>query len=249
MNRRVNMPKMRIDKLLSNMGFGSRREIKADIKLGKITINGIVARDSSVSIDTQTDKVEYLDELVEYKEFIYIMMNKPQDVISATTDSKDQTVIDLLPHKYAALDPFPVGRLDKDTEGLLLITNNGKMAHNMLSPKKHVEKLYYALVSGSKLTESDVAAFKKGIFLEEDHYKCLPAKLNIIETGETESKCEIIIEEGKYHQVKRMFEALDKKVTYLKRMSMGPIKLDANLNLGEFRELNEDEMELINQYL
>ena len=249
MNRSVDMPKMRLDKLLANMGFGSRREIKADVKLGKITINDITARDASVVINTEVDKVQYLDELVEYKEFIYIMMNKPEDVISATVDKHDQTVIDLLPQKYAALDPFPVGRLDKDTQGLLIITNNGKMAHNMLSPKKHVEKLYYAIVEGDKLNANDITAFKKGIFLEDDQYKCLPANLRIIEANDKESKCELIIEEGKYHQVKRMFEASGRKVTFLKRMSMGPIVLDKNLDLGEFRELNAGEMALLEQYL
>ena len=146
------MAKMRIDKLLSNMGYGSRREIKSDLKMGKITVNGITAKDPSSMIDTESDKVMYLDDLVEYREFVYIMMNKPQGVISATEDSREETVIDLLPDSYKAFSPFPVGRLDKDTEGLLIITNNGKMAHNMLSPKKHVKKLYYAHVSGNGLT-------------------------------------------------------------------------------------------------
>lgn len=243
------MSKMRIDKLLSNMGYGSRREIKSDLKMGKITVNGMTTKDPALVIDTESDRVMYLDDLVEYREFIYIMMNKPQGVISATEDSREDTVLDLLPDNYKAFSPFPVGRLDKDTEGLLIITNNGKMAHNMLSPKKHVKKLYFADVSGARLTEKDVLDFNKGIFLKEDNYKCLPAVLKILEASENESKCEVIIEEGKYHQVKRMFEASGRTVTFLKRMSMGPIKLDSSLAPGDFRELDDIEMQLLEQYL
>ena len=243
------MAKMRIDKLLSNMGYGSRREIKSDLKMGKITVNGITAKDPSSMIDTESDKVMYLDDLVEYREFVYIMMNKPQGVISATEDSREETVIDLLPDSYKAFSPFPVGRLDKDTEGLLIITNNGKMAHNMLSPKKHVKKLYYAHVSGKGLTQKDVLDFSRGIFLNEDNYKCLPAELKILDSKENESTCEVIIEEGKYHQVKRMFEASGRTVTFIKRISMGPIELDSNIAPGDFRELNDREMELLENYL
>lgn len=175
------------------------------------------------------------------------MMNKPQNVVSATEDNYDDTVIDLLSVEEQVFEPFPVGRLDKDTEGLLIITNNGKLAHNLLSPK-HVNKLYYAHINGGKLTDKDVKAFEKGILFKDDSYRCLPAKLEILETG-NESKCNITIKEGKFHQIKRMFEAIDKNVTYLKRMTMGPIVLDENLEPGQYRELTEEEMELIAPYM
>lgn len=242
------MPKMRIDKLLANMGYGSRKEIKIDAKNGKISVNGTIIKDVSKQVDLEKDIVKFLDDVVKYREYIYIMMNKPQNVVSATEDNYDDTVIDLLSVEEQVFEPFPVGRLDKDTEGLLIITNNGKLAHNLLSPKKHVNKLYYAHINGGKLTDKDVKAFEKGILFKDDSYRCLPAKLEILETG-NESKCNITIKEGKFHQIKRMFEAIDKNVTYLKRMTMGPIVLDENLEPGQYRELTEEEMELIAPYM
>lgn len=242
------MPKMRIDKLLSNMGYGSRKEIKADAKNGIITLNELPIKDVSIQVDTDKDEIRYMDNLVKYREFVYIMMNKPQNVISATEDNYDETVIDLLPYELQIFDPFPVGRLDKDTEGLLLITNDGKLSHNLLSPKKHVNKLYYARVEGSPLTEKDIVKFKKGITFKDDSYKCLPADLEILNSSEI-SECNITIKEGKFHQIKRMFEAIDREVIYLKRLTMGPLNLDDTLDLGEFRELSEEEIQLLKPYM
>lgn len=242
------MPKMRIDKLLSNMGYGSRKEIKADAKNGIITLNEVPIKDVSIQVDTEKDEIRYMDNIVKYREFVYIMMNKPQDVISATTDNYDDTVIDLLPYELQVFDPFPVGRLDKDTEGLLLITNDGKLSHNLLSPKKHVDKLYYAKVEGAPLTEKDIAKFKKGITFKDDSYTCLPAELEILSSSDT-SECHITIKEGKFHQIKRMFEAIDREVIYLKRLTMGPLNLDNTLELGDFRELTDEEMELLKPYM
>ena len=167
-------------------------------------------------------------------------MNKPPGVISATEDKHDQTVIDLLDPFAQHFEPFPVGRLDKDTEGLLLITNDGTLTHNLLSPKKHVPKWYYAKIDGV-VTEEDIAAFKLGVTLE-DGYHTKPGELIILQSGE-QSEIELMIQEGKFHQVKRMFEAVGKKVTYLKRLSMGSLKLDPELELGDYRQLTKEELE------
>jgi len=242
------MAKMRVDKLLANMGYGSRKEIKLDAKNGKISVNGTIIKDVSLQVDLDKDIVMHLDDVVKYREKIYVMMNKPQNVVSATHDNYDETVIDLLSVEEQIFDPFPVGRLDKDTEGLLILTNDGKLAHNLLTPKRHVDKLYYAHIEGGKLTDKDVKAFANGILFKDETYKCLPAKLEILETG-SESKCKITIREGKFHQIKRMFEAIDKNVTYLKRMTMGPIVLDESLEPGQYRELTEAEMELLAPYM
>lgn len=242
------MAKIRIDKMLSNMGFGSRKEIKADVKNGIVTLNGIPVKDVSLQVDLENDEVRYMDEIVKYREFIYLMMNKPQNVVSATEDNYDDTVIDLLPYELQVFDPFPVGRLDKDTEGFLLITNDGKLAHNLLSPKKHVDKTYFAKVEGAPLNEKDIAKFKKGVAFKDDSYTCLPAKLEILNSSDI-SECNVTIREGKFHQIKRMFEAIDREVIYLKRLTMGPLVLDETLELGEYRELNDSEMELLKPYM
>ncbi len=235
--------KIRIDKMLSGVGLGSRKEIKQDARKGNVKINGIVEKDSSRIVDTDTDEVKYKNEKVKYVQHIYLMMNKPAGVVSATEDNYDRTVVDLLKEEDKFYAPFPVGRLDKDTEGLLLLTNDGQLTHNLLSPKKHVDKLYYAEVE-EEVTDEDVKAFQEGILLTNENYKTLPAKLEIIEAGYP-SKCFVTIKEGKFHQVKRMFNAVDNEVIYLKRISMGPIKLDDTLELGEYRHLTEEELELL----
>lgn len=235
--------KLRIDKMLSNIGLGSRKQIKQDAKKGSIKVNEIVEKDSSRIIDTDKDTVKYNGEVVKYIEYIYLMMNKPQGVVSATEDNYDKTVIDLLNNEDKFFQPFPVGRLDKDTEGLLLLTNNGDLAHNLLSPKKHVDKTYY-VEAAEEVTQEDVEAFNKGIVLENENYKTLPAKLEIIESGYP-SKCYVTIKEGKFHQVKRMFTSINNEVTYLKRISMGPLRLDETLKLGEYRHLTEEEVNLL----
>jgi len=170
------------------------------------------------------------------------MMNKPPGVISATEDLRDETVIDLLDPLHQHFEPFPVGRLDKDTEGLLLITNDGMLAHNLLSPKKHVPKVYYAQIEGI-VTEEDREKFAQGVELD-DGYVTKPGELIILKSAQ-QSEIELTIQEGKFHQVKRMFEAVGKRVTYLKRLSMGNLKLDDSLELGEYRELTAEELACI----
>lgn len=231
---------MRLDKLLSNMGYGSRKEIKIIVKSKAVEVNGKVAKDVSMHVDSEKDDILISGEKVIYTEFIYLMMNKPPGVISATEDKKDQTVIDLLEPIDQHFQPFPVGRLDKDTEGLLLITNDGHLTHQLLSPKKHVPKLYFAEIGGM-VTEEDILRFKEGVILE-DGYLTKPGDLTILRSGET-SEIELIITEGKFHQVKRMFEAVGKRVTYLKRLKMGSLELDSSLELGQYRPLTEKELE------
>ncbi|WMJ76782.1 MULTISPECIES: pseudouridine synthase [unclassified Sedimentibacter] len=232
--------KLRIDKMLSNMGLGSRKQIKQDARNGYIKINGKTEKDSSRIIDSDKDLVNYKGQTVKYVQYIYLMMNKPGGVVSATEDNYDSTVLDLLDDEDKVYNPFPVGRLDKDTEGLLLLTNDGQLAHNLLSPKKHVDKTYYAEVE-EELTEKDVKTFEEGVILTNENYKTLPAKLEIIESGYP-STCYVTIKEGKFHQVKRMFNAIKNEVIYLKRISMGPIKLDESLSLGEYRHLTAYEL-------
>ncbi|MBD7984352.1 rRNA pseudouridine synthase [Sporosarcina sp. Sa2YVA2] len=233
---------MRLDKFVSNMGFGSRKEVKGFLKKGAIAVNGNPVKDPGLHVDVQNDEVTLLGEPIIYREFIYLMMHKPQGVISATEDNRDQTVIDLLDDEYRHFEPFPVGRLDKDTEGLLLITNDGKLTHELLSPKKEVPKMYYAHIDGV-VTEDDIERFAEGVTLE-DGYFTKPGILRILKSAEV-SEIELTITEGKFHQVKRMFEAVGKKVVYLKRMSMGPLKLDEGLPLGEYRELTKEELAML----
>lgn len=231
---------MRLDKLLANMGYGSRKEVKQLLKQKAVTVDGAYVRDSAMHVDPDKQDVSVFGERVEYKEFIYLMMNKPPGVISATEDLRDETVIDLLEPLHQHFEPFPVGRLDKDTEGLLLITNDGNLAHNLLSPKKHVPKVYYATIDGV-VTESDIEAFAQGVELD-DGYVTKPGHLVILQSS-AQSEIELTISEGKFHQVKRMFESVGKRVTYLKRLSMGSLKLDDSLELGEYRELTQEELE------
>ncbi|SFJ62965.1 16S rRNA pseudouridine516 synthase [Terrisporobacter glycolicus] len=236
--------KLRIDKILSNVGYGSRAEIKVYCKKGLVKVNDKVISNPGTQVDTDTDKIEFNNEVVKYREFVYIMMNKPDGYLSATFDKRDPIVLDLIKSSYLAFEPFPVGRLDKDTEGLLVLTNDGKLAHRVLSPKKHVPKTYYAKIDGV-VTEKDVKAFEEGVTLD-DGYETMPSQLKILESGET-SEIELTIHEGKFHQVKRMFESVGKKVVYLKRLSMGKLKLDETLSLGEYRELTEEEVKLIEE--
>lgn len=237
------MKKMeRIDKVVSNMGYGSRKEVKQYIKKGLIRVNDSVVRDNKLKVDPYKDLVTFDGEEIIYKEFIYLMMNKPQGLVSSTEDPLTETVIDLLDERYSFYKPFPVGRLDKDTEGLVLISNDGKMAHELLSPKKRVDKKYYAEVYGL-VEESHKDIFRNGIELD-DGYKTLPAELEIIES-DIVSKVYLTIQEGKYHQVKRMFGALSMRVVFLKRVSIGKLELDENLKLGEYREITEEEKNLL----
>ncbi|HWK23758.1 MAG TPA: pseudouridine synthase [Ureibacillus sp.] len=230
---------MRLDKLLANMGYGTRKEVKQLLKQKGVTVDGEVVKDSSMHVNPDSQEVSVFGERVQYTEFLYLMMNKPPGVISATEDNFDRTVIDLLDPLAQHFKPFPVGRLDKDTEGLLLITNDGQLAHNLLSPKKHVPKTYYAKIDG-EVTQSDIEAFQRGVELD-DGYVTKPGELIILSSG-SKSEIELTIQEGKFHQVKRMFESVGKKVTYLKRLSMGSLRLDESLNLGDYRELTVEEL-------
>lgn len=230
---------MRIDKYLSNSGIGTRKEVKQYIKNGLILLNDKVVLKSTQQVDENKDNIKFKNQEIIYKKYIYLMMNKPQGYISATKDYND-TVLDLLDEKFQNKDIFPVGRLDKDTEGLLILTNDGKLAHELLSPKKKVDKKYYAKVDNI-LSEEDIDKFKDGIYLEKEQYLTMPAKLEIISNYE----CYVYIKEGKYHQVKRMLKSCGKEVLYLKRISMGNINLDETLDLGQYRELTEKEIEIL----
>lgn len=233
---------MRIDKLLANMGFGTRKDVKKLLKSGTVLVDGEVVKDAAKHVNPDSQSVSVYGEEVEYKPYIYLMLNKPKGVISATEDNEHETVIDLLAYEHAMYDPFPVGRLDKDTTGFLIITNDGKLNHELMSPKKHVPKTYFAQIAGV-VTEDDVARFKEGVTLE-DGYVTKPGELVILESAPV-SKIELTITEGKFHQVKRMFEAVDKKVLELKRIQIGGLPLDDRLKEGEYRELTEEELEIV----
>ena len=233
----------RLDKVISNLGYGSRKEVKALCKKGFVEVDGVIVKDSSVSIDTKKSIISINGEELRYRKYIYLMMNKPDGVISATYDNREETVIDLLEVEHQVFEPFPVGRLDKDTVGLLLLTNDGELNHRLISPKWHVDKVYFAKID-KKVTEEDVEAFKKGIKLD-DGYVCKEGKLEILSASDEGSEVRVTIQEGKYHQVKRMFEALDKKVVYLQRIEFGGLILDEELEEGEYRELTEEELSIL----
>lgn len=234
---------MRLDKFLADCGLGTRKEIKKLIKDGMIKVNSSVNLRPETKIDENIDKVYFGDEELIYKKFVYLVLNKPQDFVSATQDTKFDTVIDLVPDEYLHYDLFPVGRLDIDTEGLLVITNDGALSHKLLSPKKHVPKTYYAEVLGV-VDDADISAFENGVVLD-DGYKTNPAELKILNISDNMSEIELTITEGKFHQVKRMFESVGKKVVYLKRIKMNELMLDDKIKLGEMRELTEEEFNLL----
>lgn len=233
---------LRLDKYLADMGIGTRSEIKLWIRKGRVKINGELCDKPETKVSLDSDEIYFDDSRVNYIDYLYYMLHKPAGVVSATMDNVNKTVLDLIEDKQGK-DLFPVGRLDKDTEGLLLITNDGDLAHRLLSPKKHVDKVYFAKVNG-KVTEEDQSAFAMGIEIGEEALT-LPAKLNILKSDEV-SEVELTIQEGKFHQVKRMFEAVGKEVIYLKRLSMGNLVLDPNLKLGEYRELTKEEIDHLN---
>ena len=241
---------MRLDKLLAHSGLGTRKEVKKLLKKKIVEVNDAVITDPKTHVDPDTDTITVGGESIDYQEFVYFMLNKPQGVISATEDLVHETVVDLLEPQDSLQEPHPVGRLDIDTEGLLVLTNDGKLTHRLLSPKHHVDKKYFAEVEGL-VTQDDVETFRKGILLEDEHesFTTMPAELSILETDESlgTSKVEVVIQEGKFHQVKRMMEAVGKTVIYLKRLSMGELKLDPDLELGAYRPLTEDEIRLLQQ--
>ena len=232
----------RLDKILSNLGYGSRKDVRIIIKKGMVIVDGKMVKDCSMQVNPINSIIIIDGKQLNYRKHIYIMMNKPQGVISATYDGKNKTVINLLPEEFANIELFPAGRLDIDTEGFILLTNDGDFAHEILSPKKHVPKTYFAKVKGL-VNDEDAEKFKNGVVIDEG-YKCLPAELRILKSGEV-SEIELTISEGKFHQVKRMFQSVGKEVIYLKRIAMGGLKLDESLELGQCRELNQEEIDLI----
>lgn len=226
---------IRLDKYLADMGIGTRSQVKDIIKKGKININGVVVKDSNQKIDSDKDMVYVDGNPMFYEEFEYYMLHKPAGVISASSDKRVQTVVDLITDKKRD-DLFPVGRLDKDTEGLLLITNDGELCHNLLSPKKHVDKVYYVELD-KPLSDEAAREVCTGVYIEEG-VKSLPARLERI----SEDKVNLTIHEGKFHQVKKMFHSVGCEVTYLKRLSMGSLKLDESLEKGQYRKLTDEEL-------
>ncbi len=235
---------MRLDKFLADMNVGNRSELKKDIRKGRVSVNGMPVRDPGLQLQA-SDTVTYDGRPVQYEQYVYYMLHKPAGVISASEDKKQQTVIDLL-QDPARKDLFPVGRLDKDTEGLLLITNDGDLAHRLLSPKKHVDKLYFARVSGM-VTGEDVDRFAAGLTVDES-LTALPAVLKVLSAAPDGSEVEVTIREGKFHQIKRMFQAVGKEVLYLKRLSMGPLVLDETLKAGESRRLTPAEIQMLKSH-
>lgn len=236
------MGKIRLDKYLADMGLGTRTEVKKDIKKGRISVNGEIIKSPEYKIDTQTDAVLADGKEIAYEELIYYMLNKPQGVVSATEDRRDKTVLDLISEKKRK-DLFPVGRLDKDTEGLLLITNDGELAHNLLAPKKHVDKKYFVRLK-APLSEENRKRLEEGVDIGEDKFT-LPAQVFVL--NEERDEAEIIIREGKFHQIKRMFHAVGNEVVFLKRLSMGSLVLDEALLPGEYRLLTPQEIERLKE--
>ncbi|MGT2847058.1 pseudouridine synthase [Streptococcus massiliensis] len=232
---------MRLDKFLTDCGIGTRSQVKAILKQKRIRVNGKIENSGKIQVKENQDQITLDRKILTHETFVYYMLNKPQGVISATEDERHKTVLDLLDPAARHKEVFPVGRLDIDTEGLLLLTNNGALAHALLSPKKHVEKTYLARISGV-MTKEDQERFRAGISLKD--FTCQPAQLKILEVNEDEqtSLVEVTIAEGKFHQVKRMVAACGKEVTYLKRLSMGSLQLDPSLKLGEFHRLTPSEL-------
>ena len=238
---------MRLDKFLVENGLGSRSQVKEVLKKGLVLVNGRAEKSPKTQINETADEVVVSGQKLTYEKFVYYLLNKPKGYISATEDERHKTVLDLLDETARQKEVFPVGRLDIDTHGLLLLTNNGKLAHAMLSPKKHVEKIYRAKVAGL-MNQSDVERFARGIELTD--FTCHPAQLKIVELDEEKeiSLVEITLAEGKFHQVKRMVAACGKEVTDLQRLSMGPLQLDPELALGEWRRLTEEEMKSLERF-
>lgn len=225
---------MRLDKYLAEMGAGTRSELKKAVRAGRVTINGVKVKDSSIHVG-EDDVVSMDGKEIKYERFVYYLMNKPAGVISATEDPRERTVLDLIGGQQRR-GLFPVGRLDKDTEGLLLITNDGELAHRLLSPGRHVDKVYFARLDGP-VGERERELFAQGLRVDET-LTAMPAVLEILEPA---NEVRVTIREGKFHQVKRMFAAVGREVLYLKRLSMGPLTLDNGLAAGAYRRLTEEE--------
>ena len=232
---------IRLDKFLSEMSGWTRSEVKKIVRTGSVTVDGNEVKKPETKIDEKLSIVRVDGRQIKYNKYEYYMLKKPKGFVSATTDREHKTVVDIISSSEKK-DLFPVGRLDIDTEGLLLITNDGELAHRLLSPKNHVEKTYYVEVSGI-LDDADVDAVEKGLDIGEEK-NTIPAKMEILKTDiqNNISSCYLTIHEGKFHQVKRMMKKLGKTVTYLKRVSMGSLILDSKLKKGNYRKLTEQEI-------
>ncbi|WP_434309076.1 pseudouridine synthase [Hominifimenecus sp. rT4P-3] len=233
------MGQVRLDKLLADAGYGTRSQVRQLVRKKHVTINGEPAKGPEQKIDVDKDQIFCEGKPVFYAAYEYYMLNKPAGVVSAVTDNRDKTVVELIEDRQRR-DLFPVGRLDKDTEGLLLITNDGILANRLLTPGRHVEKTYYAEVDGP-VTQMDIKLFAEGLDIGEER-RTLPAVLIVEESGNACSKVQLTITEGKFHQVKRMFQAVGRRVTFLKRLTMGSLTLDEALAPGEYRKLTEGEI-------
>ena len=236
------MPQQRLDKIIASTGRYSRREVKTLVREGRVLVDGRIAAGPEDKCDPESARISVNGEELFYRAHTYVMLHKPAGVLSATEDGRGETVLDLLAPEYRKIGLFPVGRLDKDTEGLLLLTDDGALAHDLLAPKKHVDKVYFVRVDGT-LDEKDCAAFAAGMTLG-DGLACLPARLEILSAG-ARSEGLVTIREGKFHQIKRMLAARGKPVVYLKRLSMGPLTLDETLPKGAYRLLTEEETALL----
>ena len=233
------MAQQRLDKIIASTGRYSRREVKTLVREGRVLVDGRIAASAEDKCDPLTARISVNGEELFYREHTYVMLHKPAGVLSATEDGRGETVLDLLAPEYRKIGLFPVGRLDKDTEGLLLLTDDGALAHDLLAPKKHVDKVYFVRTDGA-LDDADGKAFEQGITLG-DGLTCLPAKLEILKS-DAQSEALITIREGKFHQIKRMLASRGKPVVYLKRLSMGSLTLDEGLSKGEYRLLTAEEI-------
>ncbi len=233
---------MRLDKYLADCGVGTRSEIKKLIRSGAVAVTGVSSPAPELKIDEASAGVFVNGNKLNYRRYIYLMLNKPQGYVSATWDKHKPVVLDLVPSDYLHYEPFPLGRLDIDTVGLCILTNDGALAHRLLSPNNHIPKTYIAKVDGP-LGEREVSAFLGGMDLGD--FVSKPARLNILQSTISESLAEVVILEGKFHQIKRMFEKVGRRVTYLKRVSMNRLKLDESLAEGDIRELTDEELELL----
>lgn len=236
------MSTMRLDKYLAESGCGTRSEVKKILKTGAVSVNDTVVKDGAIKVNTEADIVACMGKTVSYSRYHYIMLSKPAGCVTATKDNVHKTVMDYLPQDFHK-NLSPVGRLDLDTEGLLLITDHGELAHRLLSPAHHVPKTYYAKIRGQVLTEH-VTLFEQGVDIGEEKLT-KPAVLEVLHSDETMSEIKVTITEGKFHQVKRMFHAIECEVVYLKRLSMGSLVLDETLQPGEWRYLTKEEEEYL----
>lgn len=235
---------VRLDKFLADAGAGTRSQVKGFLKKSLVTVNGEPARKPEQKISPETDLIVFQGTVLSYTEFYYYMLNKPSGYVSATDDNTAPTVLSLL-KGAPGKDLFPVGRLDKDTEGLLLITNDGALAHRLLSPRHHVDKTYFVRADGT-VTEDDCSRLEAGVDIGEDR-PTLPARAALLSSGPV-SEVELTIHEGKFHQVKRMFQAVGKPVLYLRRLSMGSLTLDETLPPGQYRPLREEEIAALRKF-